>query len=174
VVGSQGLEVRHLATVARAALRTAHHDDNTRTGLYDPRSGAQGPARDRLSDPTRLAQIGVPGGGRSNEVKDEFERLIDRSHLVPREMPSLVAECLHVDGPDHFAHHARRFLAKRDLGMEARRWGRGRRRADHDRRERKQIVGLDYDGVAPAALDVTAASRDDDRVHVTADHESAP
>jgi hypothetical protein len=123
---------------------------------------------------TRGAQVGVLGGGRSNEVKDELERLIDGSHLVPRELPGLVAECLDVNGPHHFAHHARRFLAKRDLRMEARRRSRGRRRADHDRREGKQIVGLDYDGVAPAALYVTAAPRDDDRVHVTADHEAAP
>lgn len=121
-----------------------------------------------------MAQIGLLGGGRSNEVKDEFERLIDGSQLVPREMPSLVAKCLDVNGAHHFAHHACCYLAKRDLRMEARRESRRRRRADHDRRKGKQIVSLDYDGVAPAALHVTAASRDDDRVHVTADNEAAP
>ena len=89
-------------------------------------------------------------------------------------MPGVVAECLDVNGPHHFAHHARWFLAKRDLRMEARRRSRGRRRADHYRRKGKQIVGLDYNGEAPAALYVTAAPRDDDRVHVTPDHEAAP
>jgi hypothetical protein len=122
----------------------------------------------------RGAQVGVLGGARSNEVKDELERLIDDLHLVVCEMPSVVAKRSGVNSPHHLAHHARRILAKRDLRMEARRRSRGRRRADHDRREGEQIVGLDYDGVAPAALYVTAAPRDDDRVHVTPDHAAAP
>jgi len=122
----------------------------------------------------RARESAFPAPGRSDEVEDEFERLIDGSNLVACEMRSVIAKRLDINGAHHLAQHAHRFLAKHDLRMETRRRSRGRRRADDDRRQGEQIVGLNYYGVAPAALYVTAASRDYDRVDVTADHAAAP
>jgi hypothetical protein len=112
--------------------------------------------------------------GRSNEVEDEFERVVDGPHLLACEMASVLAKRTDIDSAHHFAHHTRRFLAEDDLGMETRSRSRGRGRTDDDRRQREQIICLDHDGKTPAALYVTAASGDHDRVDVTADHAAAP
>ena len=75
----------------------------------------------------------------SGEVEDEFERLVDRSHLVESEVPRVFAQSGRIDGCDHLAHHACRLVAEHDLGMEAGGWSRGRRRAYDNRRKREKM-----------------------------------
>lgn len=61
-----------------------------------------------------------------------------------------------------------------DLAVEACCGPGGRGRADDDGGERQEIIGLDDHGVAAAVLDASAASREGERVDVTANHAGPP
>lgn len=89
-------------------------------------------------------------------------------------MADMLAEAASIDYADHLAHHPCSPCADRDLGMKAGRWRRLRGRADDDRREIEQIVGLDDDRQSSPVLGVSTSTRERDLMDVTAYHATAP
>ena len=110
----------------------------------------------------------------SAQVEDELECVVDCSQFVESQVPRVLAQRAHVDGADHLAHHSCFLIGDDDLGVKAHSRGLGRGWADDDRRERKQVVRLNDYGEASPVLDVPAATRERDRVDVTANHGALP
>ena len=89
-------------------------------------------------------------------------------------MSDRLSESTHIDCTDDFAHHPRLLAAHYHLGVEARGRCRSRSRADDDRRESEEVIGLHDHGEAATVLDAAAATRERDRMDVTTDHEALP
>jgi len=108
------------------------------------------------------------------QIEYQQQGVLDGAQLVVRQVCGSVAERASVDGADHLAEDLRRLVVDRDLGMEAGRERRARGRADDDRGEGEQIVGLDDHRVAAALLGVLALAWELDAMDITADHAWSP
>src|SRR5437870_5796668 len=108
-----------------------------------------------------------------SEPEDEHERFVDGADLMRVESSGGPTESLWIDHGRLLDENARLLTHEGDRGPEARRAGTRRRRRDEDGAEVEELVGLNDDRVARAALLVVArASRRRETENVAADHVS--
>ncbi len=93
---------------------------------------------------------------RGLEAKDEAERVVDRADLTGIQSPSGPTESLRIYHGRLFGQYAGLGAVEFDDGPEAGGAGARGRRCHQDGTEAEQLIGLDDDGVASAALLATA------------------
>ncbi len=108
------------------------------------------------------------------KVEHQLQGVLDSAQLVVREVSDSPTERSGVDDADHLAEDLRRLAADHDLRMKAGSECRAGSRAENDRGEGEQIVGLDDYRITSACLNVTALSWGLDAVDITADHAASP
>ncbi len=90
------------------------------------------------------------------EPDNELQRLVDLAQLGMREPPDTAAEPRNIEGADLVHEHARSAAGKLHLRTESGGHSLCRRRGDYDRRESRELVRMDDDGITTSALCVTS------------------
>lgn len=114
-----------------------------------------------------LGSRGLPTSNRS-ERQHQTQRGIDGSEFVKPQMPDLVSEPTPIDRPGLFHEHPGRCAVEGHLRSERSSPSGGRRGCHQARREQFEVVGLNDNAVADAALlSTSGVGRDPQAVDVT-------
>jgi hypothetical protein len=88
--------------------------------------------------------------------ENELQRLVDLAQFGMREPPDTAAEPRNIEGTDLVHEHARSAAGEFHFRPERRGHSLCRRRGDYDRREGREFVPLDNNGITTSTLFVTS------------------